>query len=283
MKFLEDLKAQYQHGGIVQKLIFWNIGFFVLSIILFFDFKLQNFSFPSYITLNSSFEVFKFKFWTVFTYMFFHNGFLHLLFNMLMLHFSSRFFLTFFSEKQFLFTYIAGGIFSGIVFVLFFNALGSSIPLVGASASILTILVSATIYKPNYILQIPLIGRIKLWYITAILVGIDIVFLLQILFSSNTSYIVIGGKIAHLAGAFFGLVFILFLKNGFDLSSYFIIKKNIKKKTPFKKIYKNNENIFTNTNDENQKKIDDILDKISKSGYDNLSKQEKEFLFKQGK
>lgn len=283
MKFLEELKAQYQYGGIVQKLIFWNIGLFVLSIILFFDFKIQNFSFPSYIALQSSFSVFKFRFWTAITYMFFHNGFLHLLFNMLMLHFSSRFFLTFFSEKQFLFVYLAGGIFSGLVFLFFFNSFGYSIPLVGASASIMAILVSATLYQPHYILQIPLIGKIKLWYITAVFVGIDLVSLFPILFSENKSYIFIGGKLSHLAGAFFGLLFVILLKNGINLSSFLKFQKQKKSKTPFKKVYKNSTNLSTNSNDENQKRIDDILDKISKSGYDNLTKEEKEFLFRQGK
>ncbi len=283
MKFLEDLKAQYQFGGIVQKLIFWNIGLFLVSIILFFNFRSQQFTFPNYVALHSSFEVFKFNFWTVFTYMFFHNGFLHLLFNMLMLHFSSRFFLTFFTEKQFLFVYLAGGIFSGFVFLGFYSALELSIPLVGASASIMAILVSATLYQPNYILQIPLIGKLKLWYITAVLVALDLVFLVQILFSAQMSYSSIGGRISHLAGAFFGLIFVFFLQKGIDFSSYFTNKKKNKNKTPFKKVYKNKANVTLSATHENQKRIDDILDKISTSGYDNLTKEEKEFLFKQGK
>ena len=79
------------------------------------------------------------------------------------------------------------------------------------------------------------------------------------------------------------MLFVLLLKKGIDFNSILNHKRKSKTKTPFKKVYRNKTKIATYSKDENQKKIDDILDKISKSGYDNLSKQEKEYLFKQGK
>jgi len=282
MNIFQDIKNQYLHNGIVQKLIFWNIGIFLISILFFYSFKTGIFSFPDWLALYSSFDYLLFRPWTLVSYMFLHNGFIHLLFNMLMLHFVSRFFLTFFTEKQYLIVYLLGGVFSGLVFVLVYSLVGNITPLVGASGAIMTLLVAATTYSPYYILQVPLIGRIKLWYITAIILSLDILQLLLF----NT-----GGHIVHLSGALFGFIYVFLLKNGTDITKLFSsvsFKKSTKKKNPFSKVHVNkaNSTTFTMKNkatDIEQKKVDDILDKISKSGYDSLTTEEKEFLFKLGK
>lgn len=280
MNIFQDLKNQYTNNGIVQKLIFWNIGLFLLTIIFFYNFKSGDFSFPSWVALYSSFSDVLTKPWTLISYLFVHSGFIHLLFNMLMLHFVSRFFLTFFTEKQYLVVYLLGGVFGGLVFVTIYYFLGIRIPVVGASGAIMTLLVSATAYSPYYILQIPLIGRIKLWHVTALILFIDILQLLLV----NT-----GGHIVHLSGAFFGFLYVFLLKRGTDLAKPFSnlsFKRPTKKKTPFSKVHVNKaaSNLSkAPKTDVEQKKIDDILDKISKSGYDSLTKEEKEFLFKLGK
>jgi membrane associated rhomboid family serine protease len=280
MNIFQDFKNQYSNNGIVQKLIFWNIGVFVLTIIFFYDFKSGVFLFPKWLVLYSSFSDVLLKPWTLISYLFVHSGFIHLLFNMLMLHFVSRFFLTFFTEKQFLVVYILGGIFGGLVFVSIFYFTGQLVPVVGASGAIMTLLLATTTYSPYYILQIPLIGKIKLWHITALILSIDVLQLLAF----NT-----GGHIVHLAGAFFGFVYVFLLKRGTDLAKPFStisFKRKVKKKTPFSKVHVNKatSNLSKTTKtDVEQKKVDDILDKISKSGYDSLSKEEKEFLFKLGK
>lgn len=280
MNIFQDLKNQYTNNGIVQKLIFWNIGLFLLTIIFFYNFKSGDFSFPSWVALYSSFSDVLTKPWTLISYLFVHSGFIHLLFNMLMLHFVSRFFLTFFTEKQYLVVYLLGGVFGGLVFVTIYYFLGIRIPVVGASGAIMTLLVSATAYSPYYILQIPLIGRIKLWHVTALILFIDILQLLLV----NT-----GGHIVHLSGAFFGFLYVFLLKRGTDLAKPFSnlsFKRPLKKKTPFSKVHVNKaaSNLSkAPKTDVEQKKIDDILDKISKSGYDSLTKEEKEFLFKLGK
>jgi membrane associated rhomboid family serine protease len=280
MNIFQDLKNQYTNNGIVQKLIFWNIGVFLLTIIFFYNFKSGDFSFPSWIALYSSFSDVVTKPWTLISYMFVHSGFIHLLFNMLMLHFVSRFFLTFFTEKQYLVVYLLGGVFGGLIFVLIYYFLGIRIPVVGASGAIMTLLVAATAYSPYYILQIPLIGRIKLWHVTALILFIDVLQLLLV----NT-----GGHIVHLSGAFFGFLYVFLLKRGTDLAKLFSnlsFKIPVKNKTPFSKVHvnkvKSNFSKVSKT-DVEQKKVDDILDKISKSGYDSLTKEEKEFLFKLGK
>lgn len=280
MNIFQDLKNQYANNGIVQKLIFWNIGVFVLTIIFFYNFKSGAFLFPKWLVLYSSFSETITKPWTLVSYMFLHSGFIHLLFNMLTLHFVSRFFLTFFTEKQYLAVYLLGGIFGGLVFLTIYHFLGRTVPVVGASGAIMTLLVATTAYSPYYILQIPLIGKIKLWHITVLVLSIDILQLLM----TNT-----GGHIVHLSGAFFGFLYVFLLKRGIDLAKPFStlsFKRKVKKKTPFSKVHvnKTSSNLSkTAKTDVEQKRVDDILDKISKSGYDSLSKEEKEFLFKLGK
>ena len=141
MNIIEDIKNQYRTGGIVQKLIFWNIGLYLLSLIFFYNFSFGNFNFPSWLALYSNFDDFIFSPWTLFSYMFLHAGFLHLLFNMMVLHFSGRLFETYFTQKQLFGLYILGGIFSGIAFLVSFILIGKASVLVGASGAIMALLI----------------------------------------------------------------------------------------------------------------------------------------------
>lgn len=287
MNILDDLKMQYKMGGIAHRIIYWNVALFLLAVILFYDFKSGLFVYPSWIALNSDLSNFSIFPWTFLTYAFFHDGFLHLFFNMMVLNFASRLFLTFFTQKQFLGLYLLSAVFAGFVFVLSYFLMGFGASIVGASAAIMAILVGATAYQPLMIVRLAFLGNVKLWHITGVILLLD---LLQI--RDNT-----GGHISHLAGAFFGFVFIQLLKNGTDLSKivssvidFFV---NLFKKSPskpFKKVHKNYKAPTTTrttskiiTKDKSQQQIDEILDKISQSGYDSLSKEEKEFLFKTGK
>ncbi|MBK8600974.1 MAG: rhomboid family intramembrane serine protease [Flavobacterium sp.] len=289
MNILDDLKMQYKMGGFEQKVIYWNCGVFLLSLILFYRFRLGAFDFPTWIALSSDASEVLFKPWTLLSYFFFHAGFFHLLFNMIVLNFAGRIFLTFFNQKQFLGLYLLSGIFSGLIFILFYSVLmmGRSSAIVGASGAIMAILVATATYSPFMNLRLLLIGNVKLWQFTFVILLLD---LIQI-FTENT-----GGHVAHLAGAFFGFIYVKLLVSGTDLSKgvSFILDKLVtflrpKKTTPFKKVHRNY-NVKQNqsaskivTKDKTQQQIDDILDKISKSGYDSLTKEEKEFLFKAGK
>lgn len=287
MNILDDLKMQYKLGGITNRLIFWNIGCFLVSLVFFYVYKVGAFDFPSWIALSTEPSQFLFQPWTFLTYAFFHDGFWHLVFNMMVLNFSSTLFLTFFTQKQYLGVYILSAIFSGLAFVLGFFVLGISASIVGASAAIMGILVAVTTYQPLMQVRLLLIGTVRLWHITAVILILDLMqFRLE-----NT-----GGHISHLAGALFGFIFIKLLQNGTDLSKmvsgfidFFMNIFNKSNKTPFKKVHKN----YTKpvgktvsriiTKDKTQQQIDEILDKISQSGYDSLTKEEKEFLFKVGK
>lgn len=286
MNIIEDIKSQYRTGGIVQKLIFWNIGLYLLSLIFFYNFSFGNFNFPSWLALYSNFDDFIFSPWTLFSYMFLHAGFLHLLFNMMVLHFSGRLFETYFTQKQLFGLYILGGIFSGIAFLVLFLLIGKSSVLVGASGAIMALLIATATYAPFMQIRLMLIGVVKLWQVAFVIVLLD---LIQLPLDNS------GGHLAHLAGALFGFIYIKMLNSGTDvskiISSIQEFFENIlkpKKKTPFKKVHKNkaysNSTSFTKKEKSmDQKKIDDILDRISQSGYDSLTKEEKEFLFKVGK
>jgi membrane associated rhomboid family serine protease len=287
MNIIDDLKMQYKLGGIAQKMIYWNIGCFLISLVFFYQFKVGAFNFPNWIALSSEPAVFLLKPWTFLSYAFFHDGFLHLFFNMMVLNFASSLFLTFFSPKQYLGLYILSAIFAGLIFALGFNLMHLSGAVVGASAAIMAILVAVTAYSPLMNVRLLLIGNVKLWHITAALIIILDVMQFRV---ANS-----GGHISHLAGAFFGFVFIKLLQNGIDLSKIvsavldFFTNLFKKPATPFKKVHKNYKKPVEKSTskivvkDKKQQQIDEILDKISQSGYDSLNKEEKEFLFQAGK
>ena len=285
MNILDDLKLQYKTGGMVQKLIFWNIGFFLFSLVFFYSFSAGKFQIPTWIALSSDLGTFIRTPWTLVTFNFFHGGFLHLFFNLMVLHFSGRLFSTYFTDKQMLGVYVLGGIFSGITFVLSYVFIAKAGLLVGASGAIMAVLIATATYAPFMLLRIPLIGIVKLWHVAFVILLVDLIQLPL----DNT-----GGHLAHLGGALFGFIYIKLLKSGTDITKPFstildsfanLFKP--KKKTPFKKVHRNTTkksvNSFQDNKDLTQKQIDDILDKISKSGYDSLTKEEKEFLFKAGK
>jgi len=287
MNILDDLKLQYKLGGIAMRVIYWNIACFLISLVFFYQYSGGGFDYPNWLALSSDPQVFMFKPWTLLTYAFFHGSFLHLFFNMIVLNFASQLFLTFFTQKQYLGVYILGAIFSGIIFTLSYYVLNISAPIVGASAAIMAVLAAVTTYQPLMGVRLMFVGSVKLWHVTAVILILD----LMQLRLDNT-----GGHISHLAGALFGFIYMKSLQNGTDLS--IVISKildfftNLFKKspsTPFTKVHKNykkpTEKVTSRivTKDKTQQQIDEILDKISQSGYDCLTKEEKEFLFKAGK
>jgi len=289
MNIIDDLKLQYKVGGIVSKLIFWNAGLFVLPWLIFGLLSLIgiNIDYIQFVSLSSNPANLIWKPWSLLTYAFFHAGIMHIIFNLLVLNFAGRLFMTYFTGKQLLGLYVLSAIFAGVIYVLIFYFLNISAPLVGASAAIMAVLVATTTYNPMMELRLLIIGNVKLWHVTAVVLIID---LMQVR-SEN-----MGGHISHLAGALFGFMFIKLLQNGTDLSkivsSVLDFSTNLFQKrevSPFRKVHKNYGKPVEKsaskiiTKDKSQQQIDEILDKISQSGYDSLTKEEKEFLFKVGK
>jgi membrane associated rhomboid family serine protease len=286
-RIFDDIKLQYKIGGNTNKIIYWNVGIFLLSLVLFFKFRHYHFDYPEWLALSSNPNNFLIFPWTFLTYAFLHSGFWHLFFNMVMLNFSGRLFLTFFTQKQFLGLYILSAVFAGLSFAISYYIMGINAPIVGASAAVLAVLVATTTYQPLMEIRLFLLGNVKLWHLTAVILILDI---MQILVENT------GGHIAHISGAVFGLIYIKALQSGTDLSNivtniinFFVNLFQPKKATPFKKVHVNTKKANTSSQskivvkDKTQQQIDEILDKISQSGYDSLTAEEKEFLFKAGK
>jgi membrane associated rhomboid family serine protease len=289
MSLIEDLKLQFRMGDVTTKLIFWNVLFFAIPEVVFAVLQLSSIhiNYLYYISLSSNPSDLLWKPWSLISYNFFHAGIWHLVFNMLMLGFAGRLFLTFFTQKQLLGLYLTGGIFAGIIYILcymFFPALVNiNASLIGASAAIMCILFATVSYSPLMSVRLFLFGNVKLWHIALVLIFIDLIQLP----ANNT-----GGHLAHLGGAFFGYIYIWQLKSGRDLSKWVSAVLGIfdsGQRVPFKKVHKNYRKPETKkaskivTKDKAQQQIDEILDKISRSGYDSLTKEEKEFLFRAGK
>jgi membrane associated rhomboid family serine protease len=279
----DDLKLQFKMGDVTTKLIFWNIGIYLVSLVFFYDFREGHFDFPNWLSLSSDAIITLRRPWTLVTYAFFHNGFMHLLFNMLVLNFSGRMFLTFFTQKQLFGIYILGAIFSGLAFITGYAILDDFSAIVGASGAIMAVLIATATYAPTMEMRLMFLGRIKLWHFAAFVVLTDLVFVLI----ENT-----GGHIAHLAGALFGFLYIRLLQRGLDLSrgiSYITELFQGGNKSRLKKVHRNYKQSAVKKEtkivmkDKAQQQIDEILDKISRSGYESLTKDERDFLFRAGK
>jgi membrane associated rhomboid family serine protease len=212
------------------------------------------------------------RFYTPLTYQFFHADVFHILFNMLWLYWMGQLFLDFAKPRQFHLVYIGGGLFGAIVYALMYNlmpafqSMVSSSSVIGASAAVMAIFVAIATLIPDYSIRLLLIGNVKLKYLVMVYIVLDII--------AMKSYNA-GGSIAHLGGALFGFIYIKLLQSGTDLSTIF-------KKKPKLKVVKN-DTPKKSTVVNNQQEIDAILDKISKTGYDKLSREEKETLFNASK
>ncbi len=234
-----------------------------------------------YLAVPSNWESLIFKFWTPFTYMFVHSqgDIFHILFNMLWLYWIGRILEEFLNSKKLTFLYIAGGLAGAAFFILCYNLIPAfsnqviGARAIGASASVTAIIIATATLLPNYTIHLLLFGAVRLKWIALIYVVFDI---LQVS-GSNA-----GGHIAHLGGALFGYFFIKFLQKGKDWSKPF--ENLFKPKQKLKVVSKNySPNPAKNNYQPDQKTIDDILDKISQSGYEKLTAKEKEILFRASK
>jgi membrane associated rhomboid family serine protease len=283
MNFINTLKHRFKNGSIVEKLIYINLTVFIFTLLITVLrglYKSELNFIITWFSLDDSYSSLLTKPWTIITYGFLHDGFLHILFNLIVLYFIGNLFIQYFTQKQLLTFYILGTFFGGVLYVVSQNYFplfeGESPLLVGASAGISAIFVGIASYIPNYQLKIRFIGFVKLWHLAAIWIGLDILGLI-----GNNA----GGHFSHLGGSLFGILYVTQASNKkmnlfSNLSSFFKTKKR-----PLKTVYKSSANAQKKAGNtvSNQHKIDIILDKISKSGYDTLTKDEKEFLFKQGK
>ncbi len=291
---IEKLKYEFSKGTVLIKLLFLNVGVFVFMLILNFAMHLLDIeiepSIWSYFALHADGVEFVTKPWTLLTYSVFHSGFNHILFNMILLYLGGQIFLQYLNQRQLLSLYILGVISGGLLFVVSINAFPifsnpvDFYSIIGASAGVMAVIVAIATYVPNYSVRLFLLGNVKLWHIAVFLLIMDLV-----QFKSGNE----GGHISHFGGALIGYFYAKQLKNGKDIGAWInnIIDKITvlfkPKAHPFQKVYKNetprNDYEYNLTKKQHEEKIDDILGKISKSGYESLTSDEKDFLFKAGK
>ena len=232
-----------------------------------------------YFAFPVSLEKLPYRFYTIITYQFFHSGVFHLLFNMLWLYWVGRIFLDFLKPRQFHFVYLAGGIAGAVLFSLAFHIFPvfeqsiARASVIGSSGAVMAIVVGTATLVPNYSIRLLFLGDVKLKYLALAYVILDII---------GVASVNAGGSFAHLGGAVLGFTYIKALGKGYDWSNLF----KRKPKAPHLKVNKNenfNRGGSSKTDTIAQSEVDAILDKISKSGYDKLSKEEKETLFKASK
>ena len=281
---MNEILNKYKQGTIVEKLIYLNVVAYLFTFLfnsLGFLFQSQSNIIMDWFAMPSNIDAFILKPWTILTYGFLHGGFFHILTNLIVLYYIGNLFIDYFTQKQLLSFYLFGTVFGGLLYLVSYEFLpafqNTNATLVGASSAVMAIFMGIATYIPNYELNFRFIGFIKLWKVAAFFIGLD---LIQIP-SGNA-----GGHLAHLGGALFGFIYMSQLRKG---SMDFTIKNPFadffSKKRTLKTVYKSRKKTQKKAKNyqSNQQKIDAILDKISKSGYDSLSKEEKNLLFKQGK
>lgn len=293
----KQLRYKYATSTVLEKLIGINLVFFVLTFAfqtIGFFFNVTTNFFVEWLVFPSDPFEFLFQPWSIITYAFLHSGVLHILFNMFILYFAGRIFLDFYAPQKLINFYVLGAIAGALIFMLsynlfpVFNSVGN-IPLLGASASVMAVLVGIATKVPSFSIRLFLLGNVKLWHIAVVFVVLDFI---RIPFGNA------GGHLAHLGGAFIGYYYTKQLDKGNDLGSfvesfmnYFnsLFDKSARSKRNMKTVHKTTRKASTTSTtssipkSQKQKRIDEILEKIGKSGYESLSKEEKDFLFDAGK
>ena len=293
----DEIKHFFRGGSVLAILMLINIGVWIVTKVVYVIFFLYNHpdvAFADSLILNyfalSSLPVdLVSRPWTLVTYMFLHIDFWHIVFNMLWLFWFGRIFLEYLTSKQLLFTYLAGGLAGGLLYILAFNIFPvfqitheQSLAL-GASASVMAIVTAISFFVPNYSIQLIFLGRIRILYLAILLFVFDFIAIP----TGNA-----GGHIAHIGGAFFGYFFSLYMRKtryAYSTGVFTSILKKVSKlfrtgprvssPHPNSGRPKTDEDYNVEKNSR-QKRIDTILEKISRGGYDSLTKEEKDFLFR---
>ena len=280
----DNLKYKYTQLSIAEKIIVINVICFVIPFVfnsVFYLFQIPTASLLDWVQLSPNFNTFITRPWTLITYSFLHADFFHLLWNMMLLFYSGRLMLNLFQVRIFINNYFLGAITGGIIFLLSYSLFpvfrGSYPPMVGASAGVMAVFIFMSTYTPEQDIRVFFFNT-KLKYLGLVFFFLDVI---QIPYGNA------GGHLAHIGGAILGFLYAQQLGKGKDIGTWFeniwrgiFIKKSLKTvyRAPKRKPVKPHK-----SDEKKQVKIDAILDKIGKSGYDSLLKEEKDFLFRAGK
>lgn len=293
--FTEDIKSPFRTGNVIGQLMVVNISVFLVLIIFRFLLTIAGFSpedgsfvfhkIVSWIALPLDFRELIIKPWTVVTYMFVHYDLWHIFGNMLMLYVFGRIFQEYAGSRRVLPIYFYGGLIGAALalatyyLIPTFQQHAPADFMVGASAGVMAVVLAAAALVPDYVVHLLLLGAVRLKFIALFVIVLD---LIGVSYFANA-----GGHLAHLGGALFGYVFIMQMKKGRDFSNGFNrllqkLKEFFKRKSKIKVVHKRSvsDEEYNAKRKIKQQEIDEILDKISSSGYESLTKKEKEILFK---
>lgn len=292
---IEDFKSKLRNGNPITRLILINVAVFLfVSIFRIISFlsgesgiflAIEDFI-KSNLALPLSFNGLIYKPWTLITYMFTHFSLMHIFWNLITLYWFGELFINYTSSKKLIPLYLLGGIIGGLISIILITIVPPfqafiGAPMIGASAGATAIIVATATLIPNVNMNMMFIGPVKLLYVALFVIFIDVL--------SVASYNNVGGNLSHLGGALMGFIFIIQYKKGIDLSKgitkFFDWTSGLFKSGPKSKMkvaYKRkvSDEEYNYNKKVEQETIDKILDKISKSGYESLSKTEKEILFK---
>lgn len=291
----ENIYRKFKLQNIVGKFIYANVGVYIIVVLIGVFSVLFNVAdtgrvFVGFFELPSSLTQLLARPWSIFTYMFLHEHFTHILWNMIALYVFGRIFIDFYSIRHFVGTYIMGGLFGGIAFVLSYNLFPYFAPyvgnsyLIGASASVLAIVVASAVRNPDYRINLLLIGSVKLSTFAIFTVAISVLML-----AGNNA----GGNFAHLGGAVAGWLVAYMLNKGFDITSVvnkpidwisMLFKKDTYRRKPKPKFKysaggRNADYEYNARKKAAEAEVDKILEKIKKGGYTSLTDDEKKRLF----
>ena len=222
--------------------------------------------------------------WSFISYMFVHEGFFHILFNMLILYWSGKLFCDYFSSSKVVAVYVLGGIAGALLYIISYNLFPAFSDarefsqLIGASAGVIAVLVAISTLLPNYSIHLLIFGAVKLKFIAIFLV---------VLYAISIPNGNAGGNISHLGGALFGFIYTRTLQSGIDIGMWFekiakFIMQMFKPASRIKVVHRKQTGT-KKTSGTRQDVIDAILDKISRSGYSSLTNEERDILFKASK
>lgn len=290
MGIWDDIKRTFHNGSYLVRLIIINVAVFIfLTLVAIAGYLLNKQGLAAgavnIFSVPASPEALLLRPWTLITYMFTHKDIWHILFNMLWLYWFGTIFLHYIGQKKLVAVYLLGGISGAILYIISFNIFPAFTGMVadssaiGASASVMAVVIAIAVYVPDYTVNLFLLGRIKIKYM-----ALAIFILTSFMdFSVNS-----GGKIAHIGGALFGYLYSGNLRKGRDIGKWInlildrivtLFKPKKKMKVTYKKPV--NDYDFNKQKADHQNRINAILDKISKGGYESLTKEEKDLLFRE--
>lgn len=293
MGIADQVRDTFKRGSALIKLIYINAAVFLLIKIIqvlafLFGFSGVSTVLVHWLSVPADIPTLITRPWSIFTYMFLHEGFFHILFNLLWLYVFGRIFLMYLNEKKLLSVYLVGGLAGAALYIISFNIFPAFREVVslslalGASASVMAIVIAISVYVPNFSINLLFLGPVKLKYIAIFTIVLDVLSIP----SSNS-----GGHIAHLGGALFGYLYISQYRKGKVITSGFdrfmdnvfaLFKPKPKFKVTHKQHRPKTDIEYNKEKAKRQEKINKILEKISKKGYESLTREEKEILFKAG-